>query len=196
MKNKKFILFALVFAFAIVSCKQLQELTNLTKCDFRLKTVDNIQLAGVNVQNIKNVNQISIIDVAKLTTAFLSKNLPLSFNLNVEARNPNPKQAAMTALDWILLIDDIEMTRGIINQRYAVPANGGITTIPMNMNFNLFQVLNGRAKDAMINFSLNLSGQGNAPTRIALKAKPTIMLGNYPLQYPGYITVRNTFTSK
>lgn len=181
---------------AFVSCKQLQELQSLTKCDFKLRTVDNIQLAGVNVQQIQNLSQVGLLEVAKLTTAYVSKNLPLSFNLNVDARNPNPTKASLTALDWILEIDNIEMTRGILNKRFEINPNGGITTIPMMMDFNLFNVLTGKTKDAMLNFGLNLAGAGNVPTRITLKARPTIMVGTIPVQYPGYIAIKNSFVSK
>lgn len=193
---KKISTLLVIVLIAMTSCKQLQELTNLAKCDFKLKTIDNIQLAGVNVQQFQNLNQLNIMDVAKLTTAYMSKNLPLSFNLNVDARNPNPSKAAVTALDWILEIDNIEMTRGVLNKRFEIAPNGGVTMIPMVLNFDLLKVLSGKSKDAALNFAFNLSGAGNTPTRITLKARPTVMVGSIPLQYPGYISIKNTFVSK
>lgn len=197
MKRKSFFITIITLAIVVVSCTELQQLSSLAKCDFKLKSVENIQLAGVNVQQIQNISQVKAMDLVSLTAAFMTKNLPLSFNLNVDSRNPNPTKAAMTALDWILEIDDIQMTRGILNNRIEIAPNGGVTTIPMNMNFDLFKVLSGKTKDAMINFALNLTGAGNnTPSRITLKAKPTIMLGNIPIQYPGYISVKNTFVSK
>lgn len=187
----------LAITIAFISCKQLQELQSLAKCDFKLNTVDNIQMAGVNVQQIQNLSQIGFMDVAKLTTAYVSKSLPLSFNLNVDARNPNPTKAVLSALDWILEIDNMEMTRGILNKRFDINPNGGVTTIPMVMNFDLFKVLTGKTKDSMLNFGLNLAGAGNnTPTRITLKARPTIMVGTIPVQYPGYLSIKNTFVSK
>jgi LEA14-like dessication related protein len=197
MKRKSFFIMIIVIAVMVVSCTQLQQLATLAKCDFKLKSVDNIQLAGVNIQQKQNLSQINAMDVVKLTTAYMSKNLPLSFNLNVDSRNPNPTKAALTALDWILQIDDIDMTRGILNKRIEIAPNGGVTTIPMNMNFDLFKVLSGKSKDAVLNFAFNLTGAGNnTPTRITLKAKPTVMIGSVPIQYPGYISIKNTFVSK
>ncbi len=196
---KRIIISATVVAlivFAMISCKQLQELQSLAKCDFKLRSVENIQLAGINIQQKQSISQVNAMDVVSLTSAYVSKNLPLSFNLNVDARNPNPTKAALTALDWILEIDDIEMTRGILNKKYEINPNGGVTTIPMSMNFDLFKVLTGKAKDAVLNFGFNLTGTGNTPTRITLKARPTIMIGTIPIQYPGYIAIKNTFVSK
>jgi hypothetical protein len=145
---------------------------------------------------MQSLSQVNALDVVKLTSAYMSKNLPLNFNLNVDARNPNPTKAALTALDWILEIDNIEMTRGILNNRIEIAPNGGVSTIPMTMNFDLFKVLTGKTKDAVLNFAFNLSGNGSAPTRITLKARPTVMVGSIPIQYPGYISIKNTFVSK
>lgn len=196
MRKLNIVTVIIIIAIAMVSCKQLQELTNLAKCDFKLKSVDNIQLAGVNIEKMQRLSQVNALDVVKLTSAYMSKNLPLNFNLNVDARNPNPTKAALTALDWILEIDNIEMTRGILNNRIEIAPNGGVSTIPMTMNFDLFKVLTGKTKDAVLNFAFNLSGNGSAPTRITLKARPTVMVGSIPIQYPGYISIKNTFVSK
>jgi len=101
----------------------------------------------------------------------------------------------MTALDWILLIDDIQMTNGILNQKVNIPANS-TKTVPLNLNFDLAKVLSGKSKDAILNFATNLAGTGNKPTRITLKAKPTINIGNVPVQYAGYLSIKTDYTSK
>lgn len=190
---KSLIFLSLVFVLS--ACTQLQQLQNLAKCEFRLNSVENIRLAGVNIQDVKSLNQIGISDVAKLSAAYLGNNLPLDLKLNMDARNPNPTAAALSALDWIFLIDDIEMTRGITNQRFQIPANQ-TTTIPLLLNFDLKKVLTGKSQNALVNFALNLAGNGNSPTRLALKAKPTIQVGAVNIPYPSYLTIKTDFTSK
>ncbi len=179
----------------IGSCKQLQQLQNIAKCEFRLSSVENIRLAGVDVQSLNSINQIGIVDVAKLSTAFLTNEFPLSLKLNIDAKNPNPGAAAITAMDWIFLIDDIEMTRGILNQRYNIPANQN-TIIPLQLNFNLKKVLSGKSQNAVVNFALNIAGTGNKPSRLTLRAKPTISIGAIGIPYPGYINIKTEYTSK
>jgi len=124
------------------------------------------------------------------------KDEPLNFTLNVEVKNPNPGTAGLTKLDWILFIDDIQMVSGVNEQRVQIPGNGGTGTIPLTIGVNLKEVLKGKSGDAIANFGLNLAGAGNKPTRITLKAKPTIMVGSQYIAYPGYLTVQNEFTSK
>ncbi|MGI6321144.1 MAG: hypothetical protein ACOXZK_09390 [Bacteroidales bacterium] len=194
---RKLNLFALMalLLMLIPSCNELKQLQNLSKCQFRLNSIEDIRLAGVKLQNVSDIKQISLLDVGKLTTAYVANSFPLSFKLNVDAKNPNDKPAAMTALDWILLIDDIQMTEGLVNNRYQIPAQG-VTSIPMDFNFDLKKVLSGRSKDAIINFALNLAGVGDKPTRLTLKAKPTVNVGAIPITYPGYLSVKTNFTSK
>jgi len=64
------------------------------------------------------------------------------------------------------------------------------------MQTDLFQVLSSESADAVINFGLNLGGSGNRPTRMMIKIKPSIYIGKKMIAYPGYIKVRNTFTSE
>ncbi len=175
---------------------QARQVAMLSKCEFKLSSVDQLQLAGVNIQHINKLTDLNIMDAAKITTAAMGSSLPLNFTLNVEAKNPNSATAGMTKLDWILLIDDIEMVSGVNNQRVQIPANGGTAILPLTIGIDLKQALKGRSADAIANFGLNLAGAGNKPTRITLKAKPTIMVGSQSIAYPGYLTVQNEFTSR
>ena len=172
--------------------QQTSEIATFARCDFRIESARNIQLAGVNIQDKSSLSDLSFMEMTKIGTVLAGGTLPLNFDLNVQVRNPNPGMAAMNKLDWILIIDDIEMTRGILNERVEIPASN-VVTVPVDMNFDLMKSLNGKSGDALINFAMNLAGQGNRPTRIKLKAKPSIMAGSKPIEYPGYITIKQDF---
>jgi hypothetical protein len=174
--------------------QQAQQMATLSKCDFRLQSVNQLSLSGVNVQSIHKLSDLTYLDAAKLTTAVATGNFPLDFTLNVEAKNPNPSAAGLTKMDWILLIDNIEMTRGNVNQQVSIPANNGIAVIPMKMHVDLKQALSGKSADAILNFGLNLAGAGNKPTRFTMKLQPTINVASMPITYPGYITVNTEFS--
>jgi hypothetical protein len=185
---------ALAFLFvllAFASCtvvKQIQQATSMSQCDFKLNDVQDIRLAGVQVQNIKNASDLNFSDGARLAAALTSSTLPLTFTLNVEAHNPNEQTAGLNRLEWILLIDDIEMVNGVNEVPVSIQGKGS-TVIPLSMNIDLRKALSGKSGQAMMNFALNLAGANGTPTRIKLKAKPTILVGRFPLSYPGYITV-------
>lgn len=200
MKKIIFML-AVVFTATVFSAcdilDQARQVAILSKCEFRLSSVDQLKLAGVNIQQVKKLSDLNLMDAAKITTAAVSgSSLPLNFTLNVEVKNPNAGTAGLTKLDWILFIDDIQMVSGVNEQRVQIPGNGGTGTIPLSIGVNLKEVLKGKSGDAIANFGLNLAGAGNKPTRITLKAKPTIMVGSQYIAYPGYLTVQNEFTSR
>jgi hypothetical protein len=169
--------------------QEAQKMAYLSKCDFRMQSVNQLVLAGINVQNIHKLSDLSLLDAAKLTNAVATNQFPLDFTLNIEARNPNAADAGVTRMDWILFIDNIEMTRGALNQQVTIPANNGTAVIPMKMHVDLKEALSGKSADAIINFGMNLAGAGNKPTRFTLKLQPTINVSSIPITYPGYITI-------
>ena len=193
---KLLLILSISFATLLTSCdvlNQVSQMANLTKCNFRLESVQQLNLAGINVQNIKKMSDLNMLDAAKLAKAVASQQFPLDFTLNVEARNPNPSTAGMTRIDWILMIDDVEMTRGILDKQVTIPANNGMASIPMQMHIDLKQALSGKSADAILNFGMNLAGSGNKPTRFTLQMKPTITVNGFPITYPSYLNVKTEF---
>ena len=195
IKHLAALILVIIAADACTVVEQAQQAAILANCDFRIRTVENITLGGVNVQNIRNVSDLTMTDLARLTAALTKPSVPLNMKLNIEGRNPNAASAGLNRLDYILLIDDIEMTRGILDQSFVIPPNNGSTVIPLQLTFDLKKVLTGKSLDAVMNFGLNLAGVGNKPTRIKVKLKPTILVGAVQLQYPGYITIGTDFSS-
>lgn len=198
MKKIKFIIIVLITGLIINSCgviQQASELYNFSQCNFRLKTIHNIKLAGISIQNKKSFSDLSFAEAARLTQAVLSRDLPLSFTLQIEVKNPNKKTAALNRLDWILFIDNFEMTRGSTNQRVEIPPHNGTATLPLQLNFDLFEILSGETKDAILNFGFNLAGSGNTPTRITVKAKPTVYISGQEISYPGYVNIHSEYSS-
>jgi hypothetical protein len=172
--------------------KQASEIKTFAKCEFRIESARNMRLAGVNIQDKHSMTDLSLLEMSKIGSVLAGGTLPLTFDLIVQIRNPNQGMAAMNKLDWILILDDIEMTRGVLNERIEIPAQSE-STFPVAMNMDLVKSLSGKSGEALINFALNLTGSGSRPTQIKLKAKPAIMLGPTPIEYPGYITIKEEF---
>jgi hypothetical protein len=158
-----------------------------------MESLSNTSLAGINIEKIQGFSDLNFMQAASLTKAYLGGNVPLSFNLNLEVKNPNPTEANMAQFDWILSIDEIEMVSGTNEQEYLIPANDGTIIVPMQISLNLLEVLNDRTKDTLLNFGFNLADAGNKPTRVGLKLKPTVYVNSIPITYPGYIEIGTEF---
>ena len=192
MKTK--VLTAVLFVSIIVlqSCDILQQMATFTKCEFKMNSLTDARLAGVDIQNKKGFSDLSFTDAANVTKTLLSGELPLSFNLNVEAKNPNPTTAAMQKMDWIVYIDDIEITQGVVDQPVNIPP-GSTTIIPVAIHLDLKKLFNNKTKNTLLNFAFNLADAGGYPTRVKLAIKPTINVAGVPIEYPKYFNLQKEF---
>jgi LEA14-like dessication related protein len=177
------------------SCNFLKEISTLGKCEFRLATLEDPEMAGVDVSQIRSFTDLSLVDMGMISASFLKGALPLSYTLNVEVRNPNPAMAALNGLEYLAFIDDVEVASGQLDRRIEIPANGGVTTIPLRLSTDLMDIMKKDSRQALVNFGLNLADAGNRPTRVSIKVKPTILVGAIEINYPGYFTVKHDFTS-
>jgi hypothetical protein len=190
----------LVFSsFMLVSSRcgvvnQAQQMGNLVKCDFRIVNIQNLTLAGVNIQKVKSLNDLNLTDAARITAALAGSSLPMTFQLNLEGKNPNSSAAGMNKLDWMVFVDNYHMASGSVDKSFTIPPNNGTTIIPILISVDLKEVLQTKAMDDIANFAFNLAGVGNKPTRIMAKIQPTIMIGQTALTYPGYITISTSFS--
>jgi hypothetical protein len=189
----KSVVFLLFIFFTSISCRQLRELQTFANCDFRLANLANTTLGGVNVQNVRSISDLNLAQAAKITQSYASGSLPLNLIVNMEVKNPNVTTAAMNSVDWIMLIDDKEIVDGTVNERIQISADGGVTNLPIRISTDLRKVLSGMPAEQAVNMGLGLSGNGGKPTRVTLKIKPSIMVGQTVLKYPGYIKVNQEF---
>jgi len=60
--------------------------------------------------------------------------------------------------------------------------------VPISMSLNLVDFFQGSARD-LVNLALSLTGQGGAPTEVALRATPTVETAIGPIRYPQPITI-------
>ncbi len=194
----KKLVFPAVFLAAMLllqSCsvlRQVQEAQNFARCQFRLRTVDGIRVANIDVQNIKSKSDLNLLDAGKLGLALAGNSLPLTLRLNVEAQNPNSSSAAMNRMEWTMFIDDIQMVTGAVSDRVEIPQNSS-AIVPLDISVDLLKVLSGRSAETIANFAFNLAGEGGKPTRFMLRIKPTVtILGS---DYSQSFDVRTEFTS-
>lgn len=191
MKLSKILLFIFITTI-FISCGAVKRAANLTRCEFRKKDIDKLNLGKVDVRNINTLTDLGFSDIANLGRAFKNGSLPLDVNFQIEVRNPNEALAAVNKIEWILEIDNREMTRGTTNQRIEVQPKQ-TTTFPLSMSVDLKKILNKESKNSLLNFAMNLVGTGEEETRIKLKIKPFFRILGAQIGYPGYIKLGPTF---
>ena len=172
---------------------QFASVANLANCDFSLKNVSNVSVAGVNVKNLTQGN-LTATDVVKLVAAYQSKKVPLAMNVNVDVTNPTTTKAAMTALDWILSIDGTDMANGVNSNSYTIKPSA-TTTVPLGVNAELADLFSKKSVDALKNFAASFNNEGIS-SKVGLRVKPSISVGTAQVPFPDYIKLeKKTGTS-
>jgi len=170
-------------------CQTLREFTALQRVDFALDQVRNIRLAGVQLDGIRSVTDVSALDLARIGAAVAGGDLPLEMDIVVDALNPadNPTQARLVRMDWTLLLENRETVSGSIANAVALEP-GVPTAIPISVGLDLVDFFQGSSRD-LVELVLSLTGEGGASKNVSLRAMPTIDTALGPIQYPRPITV-------
>jgi hypothetical protein len=192
MRLKRIFIALLIIPFIYQSCDILKQMVTFTKCEFKMNSLTDAKLANVMVQNKKSFSDLTWTDAASVTKSLVSGKLPLTFNLNIEVKNPNTTPASMQKMEWRVFLDDIQITEGVMDQKVAIQP-GATQIIPLSVSVDLKQIFNKETKDALLNLGLNLTDAGGYPTRVKLDIKPTIYVGSFALTYPGYFTLQKEF---
>jgi hypothetical protein len=195
MKKTIALLSMVAVLFACDVAKQLSGTYNMTQCKYEYQSISGLSLAGINLQNVNNISSLNPLNAAKLLAAFSSSsgNLPLNFTLNLDVTNPGVQTALLNGLSYILEIDGIEMTQGLLNKQIQVAA-GGTSVLPVELAFDLKKVLSGQSLDAIKNLAFNFAGIGTASSNVTFRLKPNFNIGGKTISSPSYIPI--SFTLK
>ncbi len=176
--------------------KQAQQIKALEKCDYKLLNASNITLAGTDVQKLIDGKSFDLRNIPALALGYLRKDIPLRANLNLEISNPSSSVAAINNFDYIILINKQEIANGMIDQKVKVDP-GQTTSVPVKLNANIYKFLADGNMLADISDFLKSAKTGNEKKgMVTLKIRPSIMVGNGLVKYPGYITIDKEVSSK
>ena len=198
----KKLLFTSFIIFAILgglNCSVYQTITNLSRLQFKLGNVNNFSIGGVNISGKSKFQDFSALEIINLTSTLTSGKFPVSFTLNVDAKNPNDgtggykrTDATLQSFAWKLKIDDKQTISGDIGSPFTVPGTGEAVTIPLTMQMDLLDFFQNNGLESLINLALALGGQQGSSSRLTLLAKPTVSTPIGNISYPGELTIVDT----
>ena len=198
---KKLLILSLIFF--VSGCSVYETFVNITRLQFKLGRANNFELNGIDVTNKNKLSDFNFQDVLNISSMVSSGKLPVSFVLNVEAKNPNDgtggykkTNAIIKSFPWRLLIDDKETISGNIEQPISVPGTGEITIIPISIQMDLVQFFKNRGYESLINLALALGGKDGSSSKLTLYADPVVSTMFGDISYPGELKiVDHSFTN-
>ena len=191
MSKFKKALIVLFVTMGLASCDiltQVAQMANFANCTFNFNSVDHIQMLGIDLSKCMSKTDLNAMQLLSLANAISNRQLPVTFNVNVDVKNPNSIAASMTKMDYILSLNGKQVISTSMNNSVNVPANASNTvTIPITTD--LFQLFSGESADAIVNLAFKLAGASSEPVNVGLKVKPYINVSGQQLAYPDYITM-------
>lgn len=191
---KKLLILSLVFF--VSGCSIYETFVNITRLQFKLGKVNNFELNGIDVTNKNKLSDFNFQDVLNISSMVSSGKLPVSFVLNVEAKNPNDgtggykkTNAIIKSFPWRLLIDDKGTISGNIEEPVSVPGTGEITIIPISIRMDLVQFFKDRDYESLINLALALGGKDKSSSKLTLYADPVVSTIFGDISYPGELKI-------
>ncbi|KQR70687.1 LEA type 2 family protein [Pedobacter sp. Leaf176] len=195
---KKTILFCFL-TISIFGCginKQAQQIKALEDCTYKIKNVNQITLAGSDLGRLINQQDFNLASLPGVALGLLRKDIPLRANLNLEITNPSGNLAAINQFEYKILVNNTDLAEGIVNQAVSIP-QGQTVTVPVQMSSNIYGLIsNGNVLNDVIRAAQKGAKSDEKLGLLTIKIKPTIMIGNTPVKYPGYITINKDISNK
>jgi len=199
MINMKKTILLCILAISIFGCginKQAQQIKALENCTYKIKNVNQITLAGSDLGRLINQQDFNLASLPGVALGLLRKDIPLRANLNLEITNPSGNLAAINQFEYKILVNNTDLAEGIVNQAVSIP-QGQTVTVPVQMSSNIYGLIsNGNVLNDIVKAAQKGAKSDDKLGLLTIKIKPTIMIGNTPVKYPGYITINKDISSK
>jgi len=192
--KKLLIIFGLI-AF-VSNCSVYETFVNLSRLQFKLGTVNNFQLDGIDLSNKNKLDDFNLQDILNISSMFSSGKFPVSFILNVEAKNPNDGTGGYKATDatiqsfpWRLMINNKVTVSGNIDKPVPVPGTGDVAEIPIVIQLDIAKFFKDKGYESLINLALTLGGKNGSASRLTLYADPVVNTAFGNISYPDELKI-------
>ncbi|MES0371792.1 MAG: hypothetical protein ABUK11_05885 [Mariprofundaceae bacterium] len=183
--HRAFLIQAAAALLLLSSCATLQQGIDLTSVKFSLDRVSSVRVAGIDLMNIRSVNELNMFQMARAALALSREQLPLDMTVHLKTENPMINQVAATLvrMDWTLMLDGRETISGTLNEKIMLPA-GEVQDIPLSLRLNMYEYFEEKSAVDMLDLALAFAGAGGSvPEGVALKIRPTIDTPFGPITY-------------
>ncbi|WP_131535826.1 Rossmann-fold NAD(P)-binding domain-containing protein [Pedobacter nototheniae] len=197
MKQKILLCLLTISMFGCGINRQAQQIKALEDCTYKITSVQQVSIAGTDIKRLLDQQDFSLTSLPGVALGLLRKDIPLRANLNLEISNPSSKLAAINQFEYKILVNNTDLAEGIVNQNVSI-AQGQTVTVPVQLTSNIYGLINN---GNMFNDIIKAVKKGGTSKDeklglLTIKIKPTFMLGNTPVKYPGYITINKDISSK
>lgn len=186
MKRKKITTLCMLFIGLLLSGCAInkQQIDALAKCDYTVESLQDIRLAGRDMDNYTGADGVNLSSLPGIAMAMLRKDLPLEARINMKVANPTTTPTKINSFKYLIEIQGKPLFEGTVDENLHL-GTGESTVVPLTFKANIFGTAQENGLDNLLNELFTRKGEGF----LVLKIKPSIKIGNSNIYYPGYITV-------
>ena len=191
-----FLILTLIIGLTLTSCGLYNSIMNLSKLQYKLGSVDNFRVANIKINSKSKLSDFSTADILNLTSKVASGDFPVSFTLNVLAKNPNQNsttssssEITLESFPWTLYIDGVKTISGNISNPVTVPSVKSATIIPLQISLDMLDFFKDNGLSKIVNLALTLGGKNGSTSKIRIVAEPTLGTPLGKMTYPSPITI-------
>lgn len=188
---RKYFISVLILISLVAGCSLYKTIVNVARLKYKLDTVSDFKLNGLSIDSKSKLSDFSPTEMLKLTSVFSTGKFPVSFNLNVQAKNPNDGTGGYQQTDitiksfaWELFINKKKTVSGNIDKVIKVPGVGTSTIIPLKVEFDLIEFIDKGSLKEVVELALKLGGKNKSTSEIEVIAKPVLGTPIGDLSYP------------
>ncbi|TSA25454.1 MAG: hypothetical protein D4R68_08885 [Ignavibacteriales bacterium] len=192
---RRLILFLVLFSI-FSSCSVYQTISNISRLKFKIYSATDYKIIGITIADKKSLKDFNSIELLKITAGLVRGNLPLTFLLNIEAKNPNDGNGGFAKTDlniasfpWRLYLNEKEIVQGNIAEPVFVPGKGESVLIPIKIEFDVAKSFKEKSMDDILLLLLQVGGVHGSTSNLKLIAKPVLGTPFGKLEYPDEITI-------
>ena len=190
---RKLLLFSAVIL--LISSCSVSKYAAFTRCEFRLNSLQDLEVCNVKASEKESWSDFSYMQGQVVVDRLLKESFPFELTVNIEARNPGGKVAAVKSIQWIALIDEIQVAQGEVDHYIKITSDGGTGVIPLRLQIDLFDYLKGDDPQSKLNFALNLIKEGKQDSKLSLKIRPSIRISGQEIRYSDYFRLSKEFST-
>lgn len=195
--KKMILLFGVILLFG--GCDAVNKVKGayqLSQSEYRYHSLDNIHIAGIN---LGNSSSISLSKLASVATALAgggsTQNIPFNMILNMDVTNPNKNAAFLDALDYAILINEMEFVEGKMDIPIRIEA-GETKVVPIPISVDLKSVMNRYSQQRVASEMSSFLGITSNETSVTVKLWPKLTVGKTVIKSPSAIPVVFNFGGK
>jgi len=184
------VLMILVFVQSCGLLNQAGEYNRFVNSTFKLEYLQILEIGGVDVSEMYSKSDLNVGEMLTLAGRVFSEEMPAKIKVYIEIENTSNEMAAISGLEWKLLMKEVEYANGILEDRVEVEPNSKVI-FPVDAEIDLMKVFKSESLFDILKLVFNINDEEQLRNlQLELKIKPYYKSGSGLKKYPAYISLK------